>query len=430
MQTSGLILDIYDDYRGDTLRSLFPSRSEIPDLVKQAHALSGEERSHLPDDAFALVLINGDETLRKYACIDAGNTALSVMFFLKNGHKLPEEAQKTAAANLAVACEWYELPSEGLEKIALIGWAAKQAIEHPWAAFNTAMTAPGVAHEVAANNRAITEIHKERGDGTFLGQHVLGSPISPDQIKEHLKQGSMNPYVNVTDLEAKGEVTIKEAKHYALGDKYPLDSYAQIKTASEYFDEYATQLEPEQRREYCVNLIKRAEALDISVSEQVRHYGGDVFAPPDMLKTAHDMRVRVLNEPQYINILDALFEKAAELGPDLFADTLSEFDRTLGLHHLYDKDIQDPYYSTFYKQAAQEYSWIDGNDMVTENQLHLMAMSDRHTMKKVFSEDMIDEFCKDPVGIFKSLPLIQKKVIARMASDDNSGTQSVVLSYE
>ena len=34
MQTSGLILDVYDDYRGDTIRSLFPSRSEIPGLVK------------------------------------------------------------------------------------------------------------------------------------------------------------------------------------------------------------------------------------------------------------------------------------------------------------------------------------------------------------------------------------------------------------
>jgi len=106
MLTSGLILDIYDDYRGDTLRALYPRQSDMPESVKTAQVLSPEDRSTLPDDAFALVMINGGETLRKYACIDEGNTRLSVEYFIKNAHKLPAVAQKTAAENLMKACGW------------------------------------------------------------------------------------------------------------------------------------------------------------------------------------------------------------------------------------------------------------------------------------------------------------------------------------
>lgn len=121
---SGLLLDVYDDNHGDTLREMYPERALVPDLVKQAHLLEVEERNKLPDDLFALVLTDGDTTLRKFACTDPGNTALSIAYFLKTGGKLPEQAQKTAAQNLLIACDWYGLePPEALQKAAGIGGA-------------------------------------------------------------------------------------------------------------------------------------------------------------------------------------------------------------------------------------------------------------------------------------------------------------------
>lgn len=116
---SGLILDVYDD-RGAIIRELFPRQEDLPESVKTAHALSPTEREALPDDVFALVLQDGDVSLRKYACTDAGNTLLSVHYFLKTAHLLPQEAQKVAAKNLLQACSWYGLqrPQE-LEKVAL-----------------------------------------------------------------------------------------------------------------------------------------------------------------------------------------------------------------------------------------------------------------------------------------------------------------------
>src|ERR1700677_2093148 len=120
MQTSGLVLDVYDDFNGETLRTIYPSPVDIPDSVKTASSVRGVARDQLPDDVFALVLVNNGERLRKYACVDPGNTALSVEYFLKHAHKLPVEAQKVAAANLVTACGWYDMATpELLEKVAL-----------------------------------------------------------------------------------------------------------------------------------------------------------------------------------------------------------------------------------------------------------------------------------------------------------------------
>lgn len=102
MQTAGLILDIYDNPQD--LKSIYCSLDVIPEVVKIAQVLSSTELDELPDGSFALVLMNGDDRLRKYACVDAGGTQVNVGYFLLHRHKLPVEAQKVAAANLVTAC--------------------------------------------------------------------------------------------------------------------------------------------------------------------------------------------------------------------------------------------------------------------------------------------------------------------------------------
>jgi hypothetical protein len=139
---SGLVLDHYDDHDGSQLKGWYSTLAEVPDFIKQAHLLSSEEQNQLSDDSFALVMIDGDKVFRKYACIDEGNVVLSIDYFLNNGHKLPEEAQKVAAANLVTACVWYGLePPEALEKVALGVGGLLMA----------GMIAPGVAREAKAN---------------------------------------------------------------------------------------------------------------------------------------------------------------------------------------------------------------------------------------------------------------------------------------
>lgn len=159
---SGLVLDVYDDPDGAVLREVFPSFDDVPELIKEARQITSEEREQLPDDAFSLVLIDGDTRLRKYACTDAGNTAISVEYFMKTAHRLPAEAQQVAAQNLVTACGWYDIePPEELQKVA-IGLGGALGV----------LAAPSVAkgtHEQIQKNKARARMAGGRVDPGVAG---------------------------------------------------------------------------------------------------------------------------------------------------------------------------------------------------------------------------------------------------------------------
>jgi hypothetical protein len=180
---SGLVLDVYDDPSGEVLRAIFPSYEQVPELIKSAHVVQPGERSELPDDLFALILVDGDVSLRKYACVDAGNTALSVEYFMQLRHKLPEEAQKVAASNLTTACGWYGIePPEALLKVAgVLGWGAKhvakKAVSDPLGTAMTAMTLPGQVkgiHQTAQARGA-----EAKASGAIINPNVLKAQPAP-----------------------------------------------------------------------------------------------------------------------------------------------------------------------------------------------------------------------------------------------------------
>lgn len=486
MQTSGLVLDVYDDFRGDCLRTIFASREVLPGLVKEAQVLSAEDRHRLPDDAYALVLINDGQKLRKYACTDPGNTILSVRYFEKNAHKLPLVAQLTAASNLSKACGWYGL--EDLAKEAgLLGWAAQkgvqQAVAHP---LDTAMKlhsgaalVQGAKQDMGARMGAI---HQMEGPGQVVTphqvSHVLGkqaeltgtntmplqgpstkaveptkavvnktgsvghlvpgkhgtepaiSPIDDDggtggtQPLRNAQAHGMKPHVDVTNHEPPKMLTEKKAQHYALDDQYPLDSYEQVKRAAAYFAEYGMHLSPIERREYCTNVAKRASLLDIKMSDSLQKYAGAYYASNEELKIAFDSRRSCLTDDKARAVLSLLEEKRAEVPPELFCAVLEEFDKEAGLDIHYDTHVFDPYFTTYGadKTAADDWSYIDGNTYITEADLWRLARVQANSLHKTFGKEFALEFRKDPVAIFNSLPKDQKKVIATFASDNAPGS--------
>lgn len=118
---TGSIIDFYDDPNGFVLKTKMAAE-QVPAFIKTAQYLGDVQREALPDDVFALVMLDQGAKLRKYACVDKGNTTMSVIYFLANKDKLPEEAQKVAAANLLTACAWHDLePPAPLMKMAGIG---------------------------------------------------------------------------------------------------------------------------------------------------------------------------------------------------------------------------------------------------------------------------------------------------------------------
>lgn len=117
MQT-GSVIDFYDDPSGTVLKTKL-AYAQLPAYIRQADYQSEEKLAALPDDAFALVMVDQGTKIRKFACVDKGNTALSAIYFLENKDKLPEEAQKVAAANLVEYCQAFQIePPWQLQKTA------------------------------------------------------------------------------------------------------------------------------------------------------------------------------------------------------------------------------------------------------------------------------------------------------------------------
>jgi hypothetical protein len=51
----------------------------------------------------------------------------------------------------------------------------------------------------------------------------------------------------------------------------------------------------------------------------------------------------------------------------------------------------------------------------------LERLAQEYPLEKVIDEDLAKSFRKDPVGIFKSLPDPEKKVLARLSGQQHSG---------
>jgi hypothetical protein len=273
--------------------------------------------------------------------------------------------------------------------------------------------AKAVVKKTASVGRLVQgkERHSQREEGEQLEENswVQGKQ---QQAKQH-KQ--LEPHINVQGAEPPSETKLKVSS-YALLDRYPLDNYAQVKTAAIYFDANWQGFTPYQRHLYCSNMVKRADELCIPVSDMARKYGSATYAPAEDIEVALSMRRSILPEQQ-VDLLDKLAATRPTIPPELFACALEEFDKVAGLHHYYDQELYDSFYSTFGFVKQAEYSETIGTEYINESRLKELAISGYAFIKRRFGEDLADEFRKDPVGIFKSLPLEQKTVIMRVAGD-------------
>lgn len=278
--------------------------------------------------------------------------------------------------------------------------------------------------------------------GVGVGLGLTGPLVSVDPLRltrglrgnnvDQLPQAkSLKPHVDVSDKEPPKAAREKTAQHYACPSlrKYPLDGYDQIIKAASYFDEYWKRMEPEMRHEYCCNLVKRASAVGVKVSPLVARYGSEAYAAPEQIKIAIDARRTLLQDENDIAVLDKLAEAQPTMHPELFAETLAEFDRRNFLDQHYG-DIPDAYFSTFDKLAADDVvtesdasptdAIIIGNEYLPMEKLFEFSKRGYEAMKNRFGFDVANEFSSDPKAIFDSLPRDQKLIVMRMAGSNES----------
>jgi hypothetical protein len=251
----------------------------------------------------------------------------------------------------------------------------------------------------------------------------------PESPARH-PQSTLRPHV---DVSGKGpqRLTVKKAEHYALpyDEMYPLDGYDQVKMASAYFEEHGGQMPFNVRREYCQNMVKRANELGIATSEEAQRYASAKYAAGSDIDMAIDARRHSLISEDHIEILNKVAEQRSRMLPEQFAEVLVQFDKMANIAHLYGSYIPDPYLSTFGKEAAQESetapdeSIIIGNEYVTMRKLVEFSKLRQAVVASRFGEEFAREFTKDPKGIFDSLPRDQKLVLMRMANNSDSARQ-------
>ena len=76
---SGSLNAVVDPYDDDfsSLKQLFAGRT-MPEFIKTASIMATDKLSRLPDHAFAVVMLDGNRCMRKYACVDKAHTAVNL----------------------------------------------------------------------------------------------------------------------------------------------------------------------------------------------------------------------------------------------------------------------------------------------------------------------------------------------------------------
>jgi hypothetical protein len=348
---------------------------------------------------------------------------------------LPEEARKTAAQNLVKACGWYGLePQEELlkEALGLMG-AANLAVMGPSVVKGTNQAMKQNMSNVRAmegGGAVIPPVLMKAGEvsGTYDAPFQPPGDLSREvAVKKNLptnlianKTAGLSPHVDVTGRSAHKPSMEKKATLTAVGDRYPLDSYRDVKTANQYYEEWRRIMPPADRHEYAVSLVKRASELGIQVSEEARRDGSEAYAPAAEIKVAFDARRLYMEEGPARDMLEGLWRDRPLVSPDVFCEALGQIDKIAMVDWQYGRNIPDPWASTYgFEKKAEEDVWLSGNDYCTKQQIENFGLTGYSTIEGSYGSDFADEFRKDPWGIFQSLPLLQKRRLCRMATDNS-----------
>jgi hypothetical protein len=411
MQT-GTIIDFYDDPMGSVLKTKV-AHAQLPDYVRGATYQTEEKLAALPDDAFALIMVDNGKAMRKFACVDKGNTALSTLYFMENKDKLPEEAQKTAAANLCAYCLAFGIePPNGLKKLADVTGSQIMPLQSDPTKLQKLSVMTG---------SQIEPFTSDPGDI----KPIQSNPNKADDVDSQLNASkTAGLYVDVTGKEPAPKFVKQAHSNYALHKygqgRFPLDSYGDVLEANRWFEENGKTLHPTDRQEYCTKLAARADSLGIQVTSTIRKYASKGFAPEMEVRAAVSTRMQFWqSDAPERDALNGMLDKYASAKPEAFCAELTKFDVDHGLDQYWDDYVIDPIASTFGMTKQAEWTWTQGADRLTEESLTRGVRDGKkiHEICALFGKELASEIVENPNTVFDSLPLDSKRIIARILND-------------
>jgi hypothetical protein len=204
--------------------------------------------------------------------------------------------------------------------------------------------------------------------------------------------------------------------------RFPIDTPELVKRADAYFQEWKTAMRAADRHVFASAVEKRASALGVKVSSAILEYAGDDYGPNIHAELV--ARRSLTEGTGHDTVYEVLSEKVAHIPAHAMASLLAEADAVVGIDASYGRPgvgVRDPYAAVFGKTAAVDtestWSWSEGSDYTNAEKLRKLGRHKPKALDELFGEGFGVSFCKDPVGVFRSMPDPQKVVIARLAAD-------------
>ncbi len=362
-------LDFYDD-GGRFLTEKIPY-DDLPAFVKEA---SYAPREDLTPDDYAVVMVTGDTEEGKFPINDPGNTAISTAYFLHNHDVMPPEAVKVAAVNLLDACRAFRLGEpEELRKLAV-------------------------------------------------------RSVAPMALKDKIPYEEVAPITRYDDkplkrrkLEHKPTNTKKEMKQIFGGEKLKTASalnYGHTKRAAREFNENWKRMSTEGRVKLAQALVPDCRKLGIELDPVAYDYAEGV---PDIgrMKIAMQTRYDLVEDPEPYKELEKTASEYLDR-PEEFIEKVWGLDVRTGISKFWGTKLHDPVLSlmkTADARSNSEESFTMGADYCTETDLKYLAEERYDLLRDKFGDDFAKQFTKNPITVFKSLPLNTKCILSRMSRD-------------
>jgi len=219
--------------------------------------------------------------------------------------------------------------------------------------------------------------------------------------------------------------------HYALKNRYPIETDRQVKTACVYFKKNLHRFSPNDRVTAACNIEKRAADLGVALSEDwVTNYSrplkeGSPISPDfrrsmEMRKQAcltHKVKVNVGGKQvEGTGVVEALVKQASDLSPLEVLSAVQEFDKLANLEHHYDTLIPDPYMAVFGGYTNPEYDAVKLAGDKTQYDL-TRASRTPETLEKVaksLGKKFADAFGKDPLGTVSALGAAERAALGEV----------------
>jgi hypothetical protein len=353
LKVASLVLDIYDDSNAEIAR-------DFPADMHELKVAESATIADLRDDQFALVMKTASGDLRRrFPIHDEDALKLSMAYFERTKDCLPEDIQKVAEAKFEAA---------------------------------------------------------QQGDFSGVG------------------------YVDLEKVQPK--VASFADRYWGLSvngrDHYPLHDETLVKTAAERFPFTVDRMAAEHKFAYARNIVKRAEQLGVELpSESPIHlYSNDEVNLGALLdgiqqrkmavSSREDVNTAVLDQLAWaagcplkqgeMETGDSFVLRQSKLASFKHIDAphiisvLQQFDKVAGIDRYdYNRGLLDPFAACF-KAASFAGSplMVDGVDL---------AKIDPQMLVGKFDEGFVEEFNKDPVNVYKSLPDPVRALIRGLAED-------------